>query len=162
MSRGKHQFKVLPFGLSTVPLEFTAVPKGVKLMALQKGIRIHQYPDDWLVWARSHQTCQIIITGPQVSLQLCGLPVRPERGLGQTHPALVADTDNQNQRIINRTDLSSPAVHVPYRAFDSNRKTGSPRPTPYEVHTMAPRTKLQGSRITGKGDTSSQVTPPTI
>ena len=29
----------------------------VKLMALQKGIRIHQYLDNWLVWARSHQTC---------------------------------------------------------------------------------------------------------
>ena len=26
-------------------------------MALQKGIRIHQYLDDWLVRARSHQTC---------------------------------------------------------------------------------------------------------
>ena len=26
-------------------------------MALQKGIQIHQYLDDWLVWARSHQTC---------------------------------------------------------------------------------------------------------
>ena len=31
--------------------------KEVKLMALQKGIRIHQYLDDWLVQARSHQTC---------------------------------------------------------------------------------------------------------
>ena len=52
-----YQFKVLPFGLSTAPLEFTVVTKEVKLMALQKGIRIHQYLDDWLVWARSHQTC---------------------------------------------------------------------------------------------------------
>ena len=26
-------------------------------MALQKGIRIHQYLDDWLVRATSHQTC---------------------------------------------------------------------------------------------------------
>ena len=31
--------------------------KEVKLMALQKGIRIHQYLDDWLVRATSHQTC---------------------------------------------------------------------------------------------------------
>ena len=29
----------------------------VKLMALQKGIRIHQCLDDWLVLARSHQAC---------------------------------------------------------------------------------------------------------
>ena len=33
------------------------VAKEVKLMALQKGIRIHQYLDDWLVIATSHQIC---------------------------------------------------------------------------------------------------------
>ena len=40
-----YQFKGLPFGLSTAPLEFTVVAKEVKLMALQKGIRIHHYLD---------------------------------------------------------------------------------------------------------------------
>ena len=52
-----YQFKALPFGLSTAPLEFTVVAKKVKLMAKHKGIRIHQYLDDWLVRARSHQAC---------------------------------------------------------------------------------------------------------
>ena len=52
-----YQFKALPFGLSTAALQFTVVAKEVKLMALQKGIRIHQYLDDWLVRARSHQIC---------------------------------------------------------------------------------------------------------
>ena len=51
------QFKALPFGLSTAPMEFTVVAKEVKLMALQRGIRIHQYLDDWLVRATSHQPC---------------------------------------------------------------------------------------------------------
>ena len=36
-------------------LEFTVVSKEVKLMALHRGIRIHQYLDNWLL--RSHQTC---------------------------------------------------------------------------------------------------------
>ena len=49
--------KILPFGLSTAPLEFTVVAKEVKLMATHKGIRIHQYLDDWLVRAKSHQVC---------------------------------------------------------------------------------------------------------
>ena len=40
-----YQFKALPFGLSTAPMEFTVVAKGVKLMALQRDIRIHQYLD---------------------------------------------------------------------------------------------------------------------
>ena len=38
-------------------MEFTVVAKEVKLMALQRGIRIHQYLDDWLVRASSHETC---------------------------------------------------------------------------------------------------------
>ena len=45
--------QALPFGLSTAPMEFTVVAKEVKLIALQRGIRIHQYLDDWLVRATS-------------------------------------------------------------------------------------------------------------
>ena len=52
-----YQFKALPFGLSTAPMEFTVVAKEVKLLALQRGIRIHQYLDDWLTRATSYQTC---------------------------------------------------------------------------------------------------------
>ena len=52
-----HQFKALPFGLSTAPMEFTVIPKEVKLMAIHRDLRIHQYLDDWLVRARSHQAC---------------------------------------------------------------------------------------------------------
>ena len=52
-----YQFKALPFGLSAAPMEFIAVANEVKLMALQRDIRIHQYLDDWLVRATSHQTC---------------------------------------------------------------------------------------------------------
>ena len=52
-----YQFKALPFGLSTTPLEFTVIPKEVNLMAIHKDLRSHQYLDDWLVRARSHQTC---------------------------------------------------------------------------------------------------------
>ena len=52
-----YQFKALPVGLSTAPLEFTVVAKEVKLMAIHRGIRIHQYLDDWLVRARSRQVC---------------------------------------------------------------------------------------------------------
>ena len=44
-----YQFKALPFGLSTAPLEFSVIAKEVKLMATHKGIRIHQYLDERLV-----------------------------------------------------------------------------------------------------------------
>ena len=52
-----YQFTALPFGLSTVPLEFTVVAKEAKLIAMHKGTRIHQYLDDWLVRAASLQVC---------------------------------------------------------------------------------------------------------
>ena len=63
-----YQFKALPFGLSTAPLEFTIVAKEVKLMALYKGIRIHQYLDDWLVRATSHQVC---LQHTKLLVQIC-------------------------------------------------------------------------------------------
>ena len=63
-----YQFKALPFGLSTAPLEFTVVAKEVKLMAMHKGIRIHQYLDDWLVRAMSHQVC---LQHTRILLEMC-------------------------------------------------------------------------------------------
>ena len=63
-----YQFKALPFGLSTAPLEFTVIAKEVKLMALKQGIRIHQYLDDWLVRASSHPVC---LHHTQKLMQIC-------------------------------------------------------------------------------------------
>ena len=63
-----YQFKALPFGLSTAPLEFTVTAKEVKLMAIHKGIRIHQYLDDWLVRATSHQAC---LQHTQILVKIC-------------------------------------------------------------------------------------------
>ena len=45
------QLTALPFGLATAPLEFIKVVKEVKLMAQARGIRIHQYLDNWLLRA---------------------------------------------------------------------------------------------------------------
>ena len=63
-----YQFKALPFGLSTAPMEFTVVTKEVKLMAIHKGIRIHQYLDDWLVRAKSPKTC---LRHTQMLVKIC-------------------------------------------------------------------------------------------
>ena len=63
-----YQFRALPFGLSTAPMEFTAVVKEVKLMAQSQGIRIHQYLDDWLIRAPTEDSCH---QGTQSLLALC-------------------------------------------------------------------------------------------
>ena len=173
-----YQFR--PFGLSTAPMEFTVVAKEVKLMALQKGIRIHQYLDDWLVRATSHQTClqhtQTLVAlcqelgwlvnkekselEPKKGFQLRRLPVRFERGQGQIHIRALADLDRKNSDNSVRPGVSGPAVYVPHRASNSHRKTSPPRSTSYETHTVALEERLEGTRITRKSDTCSQIAPP--
>ena len=53
--------------------------------------------------------------------------------------------------------MSGPAVHVPHRAPNSNRKASPPRSTSYETHTVALEEQLEGTRITRKRDTRSQI-----
>ena len=54
------QFTSLPFGLAMAPQAFTMIVKEVKLMALTRGIRLHQYLDDWLIRAQSQEEAQVI------------------------------------------------------------------------------------------------------
>ena len=177
-----YQFKALPFGLSTAPMEFTVEAKEVKLMALQRGVRIHQYLDDWLVRTTSHQTClqrtQTLVsslsrtrsageqeevgTGSKTGFQLRRLPVRPERGQGQTHARALAGLDRQNSDNSVQSGVSDLAVHVPHRSSHSHRKASPPRSTSYETHTVALEEQLEGPRITRKCDTFPQVTPPPL
>ena len=65
-----YRFKALTFGVSTAPMEFTVLVKEVKFLPLQKRIRIYQYLYDWLVRARSQQTC-LQHTQTLVALCLC-------------------------------------------------------------------------------------------
>ena len=173
-----YQFKALPFGLSTAHMEFTVVAKEVKLMALQKGIRIHQYLDDWLVRASTHDTClqhtQILVTlcqelgwlvnkekselapkqvfnfvGYQFDLKEAKVRLTPERWQTLTN------------KIRSNLGIPDPTVHVPHRSTHSNRKTSPPRATSHETHTVALEKQLEGTRVTGKGDPSPQLPPPT-
>ena len=164
-----YQFKALPFGLSTAPLEFTVVAKEVKLMAIHKCIRIHQYLDYWLVRARSHQAClqhtQDLVkicqklgwvvnlevgTGTQANIRLCRLPVQPQVRSGPTYTGPFAEPSGQNTRNTVTPGLSGPTVHVLDRFTNSHRKAGSPRLIAYETHTVASQKQLEGTRISRK------------
>ena len=56
--------------------------------------------------------------------------------------------------------MPGPEIYVPHRSTHSNRKTSPLRATTHETHTVALEKQLEGPRITGKGDTGSQVPPP--
>ena len=134
-----YQFKALPFGLATAPLEFTVVVKEVKLMALHKGIRIHQYLDDWLVRAT----------------------VRPPVGSGPTHTRTLAKPPENTGAVI-PSDLSGPGSHVFNRFANSHRETSPPRSSPHEANPMAFEKQLESTGILREGHSSSQVLAPTL
>ena len=57
--KGVFQFRALPFGVATAPLEFTWIVKEVKLIAQARNLRIHQYLDDWLLRSPTKEQCLI-------------------------------------------------------------------------------------------------------
>ena len=101
-----------------------------------------------------------IRTGAQASLQLCRLPVRFQVQSGPTDTGLVAEPSRENTETAIPTVLSSPANHVLDSFTNSHRKASSSRPTSYETHSVTSQKPLEGSGITRKGDTNSQVPAP--
>ena len=101
-----------------------------------------------------------IRTGSKTSLRLCRIPVRPQIRSGQTHTRPVAESQNKDSGYFGPTDLSGPAVYVLNRSLNSHRKTGSPRPTPHETHSVAPQKQLEGTGIFGKDHPYTQVPAP--
>ena len=65
-----YQFRMLPFGLSTAPKEFTKTLVPLVQLLRTKGIRVHAYLNDWIIWADSpeqsllhtRQTIQLLQT----------------------------------------------------------------------------------------------------
>ena len=101
-------------------------------------------------------------TGSQTGLQLRRLPVRPERGQGQTNTRTLADLDRQDQINTVGSGMPGPIVHAPHRSRShSNRKTSPPRATSHKAHTVALEKQLEGTRVTRKVDPSPQLPPPT-
>ena len=172
-----YQFKALPFGLSTAPMEFTVVVKEVKLMATQKGIRIHQYLDDWLVRAPSYRLC---LQHTQILVKLCqdlGWVVNLEKSelepkqvfnfVGYQFDLMagrVRPTPDRWQSLQSKILelLSIPACPVSDRPTHCHRKAGSPRSVTYATNTMAPQKKLEGPGIARKEHSRAQVLAPTF
>ena len=174
--------QALPFGLSTAPMEFTVVAKEVKLVAFQKGIRIHQYLDDWLVRASTHHTClqhtQTLVTLRQELGWLVNkekLELVPKQVFNfvgyqfDLKEGKVRPTEERWQALTHkiRSILSDPLC--PVRQFMSliglltatEKQVHLGRLTvKHETHTVALEKQLEGPRVTGKGDLGPQIPPP--
>ena len=76
-----YQFKVLCFGLSTVPQVFNRVMAPVSVFLHRTGIRLRRYLDDWLIQASSQEQ---VLLALETVLQLCsslGIVVNWEKSL---------------------------------------------------------------------------------
>ena len=177
-----YQFKALPFSLSTAALEFTVVAKEVKLMAIHMGIRIHQYLDDWLVGATSHQVC---LQHTQDLVKICqelGWLVNLEKP--ELEPKQIFDFvgyqfdfragwvrptpdrwQNLQDKILGM--LSLPACLVQQFMSLIGLLTATEKQVHlgqlhYVTHTVASQKQLEGTGITREGDPHSQVPAPSF
>ena len=144
------------------------VAKEVKLVAFQKGIRIHQYLDDWLVRASTHHTC---LQHTQTLVTLCqelGWLVNKEKSelvpkqvfnfVGyqfDLKEGKVRPTEERWQALTHtiRSILSDPLC--PVRQFMS--LIGLLTAT---TKKKKKKNQLEGPRVTGKGDPGPQIPPP--
>ena len=119
-------------------------------------------PDQDVPGSRLASKFRKIGTGAPTSIQLCRLPVRPQVRPGQTDTGPVAEPSRENTNTTFTTGLSSPAVHVLDRSVNGHRETSSLRPFTHETHTVASQKQLEGTRIPGKGYSSTQIPAPTF
>ena len=134
-------------------------------------LRSHQYLDDWLVRASSHQAClqhtQYLVnnvSATRLAGELteirAGAQTRPQIRSGPADSRSVAEPSRENAETAIPTGLPGLGIHVLDRFANSYRKASSSRPTSYETHSVASQTQLEGTRITGKGDPNPQVLAP--
>ena len=176
-----YQFKALPFGLSTAPMEFTVVAKEVKLMATHKGIRIHQYLDDWLVRARSPQTC---IQHTKILVKMCqdlGWLVNLEKSELEPKQVFnfvgyqfdlrsgrVRPTPDRWQNLQGKIQTLLLLPACPVRQFMSliGLLTATEKQVHlgrlHETHTVASQKQLEGTGIPREGHPPTQIPAPTF
>ena len=102
-----------------------------------------------------------IRAGTQTNFQFRRLPVRLERGQGQTHHRMLADPTSQDTADLNQSSVSGPEFNVPDRNTDCYRKTGTLGQATYETHTVAPQKQLESTGDAREDHPHSKITPPT-
>ena len=128
-----YQFRALPFGIATAPLEFTRVVKEVKFIALSQGVRIHQYLDDWLVRSKDPESCAQTNSGSRVS----ELSVQPSRRVSVPKSKETRQTQNWGH-----------GFHGENSSFGSD---------PYETVSVVSEDQLAVSPVLGQGSPNFSV-----
>ena len=147
-------------------------------MAQTRGIRIHQYLDDWLLRAPYPEIC---LQHTRTLLDLChdlGWVVNIRKSelttqqvfnfvgyrfdllTGQVLPTQERWVTLQQKLHFNKKQKCQ-TVHVSDRAADSNRETSLVRSPSYQAPSVAPEATLAHTRDSGKGHSSAPLSPST-
>ena len=102
-----------------------------------------------------------IRTGTQTDIRVCGLPVRPVTRIGKTDPKSLGINSSESGIPLVPSDLQGQDIYVSYRPSHSHGKAGASGQASHETHSVAPKEKLEGSRVVGKANSSSKVSSPT-
>ena len=99
--------------------------------------------------------------GTQTCVRVRGLLIRPVTRIGQTDPESLGINPSESVIPPVSSDLQGQNFHVSYSPSHCNGKAGASGQASYETHSVAPQEKLEGPRVTGKGNPSSQISSPT-
>ena len=150
-------------------------------MAQTRGIRIHQYLDDWLLRVLCQETCrqhtQTLLALcrdlgwvvnikkseliPVADFQFRQLPVQTVDRSGVTNSRKMVGTTTESPDYQEPGKLYSQTVHVPNGPVDSHRKTGLVRLPSYETHTVASEVSLAHFGGFGEDNSGAQISSPT-
>ena len=117
------QFTSLHFGLATAPQVFTMIVKEVKLMALSRGLRLHQYLDDWRIRSQSQEEAQVNTQAVVDLIQSLGWMINQEKSELKPTRVFLCQLTCQSAGIM--SSLCGVGVRVRVNNFSS--KTTRPR-----------------------------------
>ena len=160
-----YQFKALPVGLSTAPGVHGCGQRG-QTDGFAEGYKNPPVPRQ--LFGESHIPPNLSPAYTVTGSSLSRTRVAGEQGQVRTGTKTGLQPTSEHWQTSTdkiwsiRSGVSSPTVHVPHRTSDSHRKSCPPRSTSYETHSVALVKQLEGTRITRKFDSCSQVTPPSL
>ena len=158
--------------MATAPLEFTRIVKEVKLVLQSRGIRVHQYVDDWLLRANTRHQCQLhtrelfhvvqelgfVINFEKSELEptqknrLSGLPFRFDTGKSLSNRKEVENSrkfcSGHGDHITNNPKVA----YVPDRCTSISRKYNTNGSVTYAPFPVVPNNRLAVSPVTRPED----------
>ena len=171
------QFTSLPFGLATAPQVFTMIVKEVKLMALSRGLRIHQYLDDWLIRSQSQEEAQVntqavveltqsgkIRTETYTGVLVRGLRIPPRFSPCKTHSREMVQTSGFDPTTQVKTCFDCKMFDVSNWVASLNGENGPGGTPSHEALSVSPQGALEISSSAGQPPSldRSHCSPPRL